>query len=384
MARGAGEGSIYKRKSDGRWCGQLTIGTDPKTGKQKRKYFYGDKRKDVAKQMSELKQKLFDGNYNEPSDMKVGAWLNRWNQGRKSKLAYGTFKSYRVWINNHINPEIGHIKLKDLTTRRVQKLLNDKLEDRGVEGKGGLAVNSVKHIYGTINAGLEQAVKEGLVNKNVAAAAEPPKKQEEEKLHTWTKKEVKLFLNAAKDHRYYLVFYIALNTGMRKGEILGLKWEDIDFKAKRISVNRQVYRTDEGLTLKRVKTKAGERVIPINDVMIQQLQKQKEEQETIAEMLNKEYNKHNLVNINSAGNPISPRNAYRLFKRLTKKLDIEQIRFHDLRHTFSTLFLQNGGNIKTLQQILGHASISTTMDTYSHVTDEMLNSATDNISSMFD
>lgn len=384
MARGAGEGSIYKRKSDGRWCGQLTIGTDPKTGKQKRKYFYGDKRKDVAKQMSELKQKLFDGNYNEPSDMKVGAWLNRWNQGRKSKLAYGTFKSYRVWINNHINPEIGHIKLKDLTTRRVQKLLNDKLEDRGVEGKGGLAVNSVKHIYGTINAGLEQAVKEGLVNKNVAAAAEPPKKQEEEKLHTWTKKEVKLFLNAAKDHRYYLVFYIALNTGMRKGEILGLKWEDIDFKAKRISVNRQVYRTDEGLTLKRVKTKAGERVIPINDIMIQKLQKQKEQQETIAEMLNKEYNKYNLVNINSAGNPISPRNAYRLFKRLTKKLDIEQIRFHDLRHTFSTLFLQNGGNIKTLQQILGHASISTTMDTYSHVTDEMLNSATDNISSMFD
>ena len=375
---------IYKRKSDGRWCGQLTIGTDPKTGKQKRKYFYGDKRKDVAKQMSELKQKLFDGNYNEPSDMKVGAWLTRWNQGRKSKLAFGTYRAYRIWIDNHINPEIGHIKLKDLTTRRVQKLLNDKLEDRGVEGKGGLAVNSVKHIYGTINAGLEQAVKEGLVNKNVAAAAEPPKKQEEEKLHTWTKEEVKLFLNAAKDHRYYLVFYIALNTGMRKGEILGLKWEDIDFKAKRISVNRQVYRTDEGLTLKRVKTKAGERVIPINDVMIQKLQKQKEQQETIAEMLNKEYNKYNLVNINSAGNPISPRNAYRLFKRLTKEIDVEQIRFHDLRHTFSTLFLQNGGNIKTLQQILGHASISTTMDTYSHVTDEMLNSATDNISSMFD
>ena len=379
MARGAGEGSIYKRKSDGRWCGQITIGTDPKTGKQKRKYFYGDKRKDVAKQMAEIKQKLFNGEYNEPSDMKLEAWLTTWNEGRKSKLTYKTYKSYKTWIDNHLIPDIGDIKLKDLTTRKIQELLNDKLE-----GKNKLAVISVKNIYVTLNAALKQAVKEGLINKNVAAAAEPPKRQTERKLHTWTKKEVKSFLNVAKDHRYYLLFLIALNTGMRQGEILGLKWEDINYKTKRITVNRQLYRSPEGLKLKRVKSKAGERVIPINDIMIQQLKKQKNKQEKVAEMINQEYNKLSLININSAGNPISPRNTYRNFKKLVKKADVEDIRFHDLRHTFSTLFLQNKGNPKALQRILGHASISTTLDIYSHVTDEMLDSANENISTMFD
>jgi integrase len=375
LARGDGEGTIYKRK-DGRWCGQVTIGTDPKTGKPIRKTFYGDKRKEVAKQMTELKQKLFEGSYRKQSEMKFGDWLSEWNKGRKNTVAYSTYRVYDSIIRNHLNAEIGDIKLKELETRHLQKVLNNRFDS-------GLNTGTVRLIYAIANKALKQAVKERLIYSNPAKGIELPTKQEEDKLHIWSKKQVSRFLARANDHRYYMVFFLAVNTGMRRGELLGLKWGDIDFTKKRLEVKRQAVKTDKGIILKKPKSKAGNRVIPITNNVVKELKGHKIRQSENKLALGNNYKDQDLVNCNKMGEPISPMMAYIEFKNLSRDINLPEIKLHDLRHTFSTMFLENGGNIKTLQQILGHASISVTMDIYSHVTDEMLDSAAKNMDTMY-
>ena len=381
MARGNGEGTIYKRK-DGKWCGQLTIGTTPE-GKQKRKSFYGDTRKEVARKMTEMKHKLFTGTYIEQTNIKLEDWLKKWVKGRKSTLAYSTYRNYEMMIRNHLIPTLGRTKLKELNARQVQELLNYKLEHGKINGEGGLSASSVKYIYTTLHAALEQAVKERLIPNNVCVAVEVPKKQEETKLHTWTTKEVNKFLNVAKGYRFFEVFYLALNTGMRKGELLGLQWKDIDYNKNVINVKRQLTRTDKGLIFKKVKTKSGNRTIPITDDVIRYLKSHKIRQSEQKLALGEGYNNKDLIACNGIGNGLDGRNLNREFKKIIEDAGLPSIRFHDLRHTFATTYLQNGGNIKTLQQILGHSSITVTIDTYSHVTDEMLYQASKNISTMY-
>ena len=384
MARGNGEGTIYKR-NDGYWIGQITVGVDPKTGKRKRKTFSGKTRKEVADQMTEIKHDLLKGNYTEPSNIKVAEWLNEWIEGRKHSLAYSTYRNYKGKIKNHLIPSIGEMKISDLTSRQIQRLLKDKLEDGRVDGKGGLSTRSVKYIYQTLHAALEQAVKERIVSHNVCEAVEVPKKQEEKKLHTWNKDQINKFLTTAKDMgRFYEVFYLALNTGMRKGELLGLKWEDVSIENKRINVTRQLVSGEEGLEFKKVKTNSGNRVIPLTNKVVAFLKKLKIQQKENKLALGEAYHDSDLVLCRENGKNIYPRALTRDYDPIIEKAGIPRIRFHDLRHTFATQFLEAGGNIKILQQILGHSSISVTMDTYSHVTDDMLNMAAEKMETMFD
>jgi integrase len=382
MSRGAGEGTIIERK-DGRWMGAVTIGVNPKTGKLKRKYIYGKGQKEVNRKMTDLKQRLFNGTYIEPSNITLSEWLNKWVEGRKNSLAYSTYRNYKVMIDNHINPEIGSLKLKNTKTRIIQELLNDKLENGRLDGEGSLSVRMVKYIYATLNTALNQAVKEGLLIANPCKAVEAPKEQGEKNFKTWDKKQVDKFLKAARDYRYYILYYLALNTGMRQGELLGLKWEDIDFKAGLLRVKRQVNRTDKGLVFKKVKTRAGKRVIPLAGEVIKELRKQKVNQDKEKLLLGEAYNDNDLVCSNGLGEPVDHRNLFRQFKRIIKKNKITDIRFHDTRHTFATTYLENGGDITVLQQILGHSSITVTIDTYSHVTEEMLKNAANTIQTMY-
>jgi len=375
MARGNGEGTIVKRK-DGRWMGVVTIGTDPKTGKPDRKYVYGKKKREVVKKMTELKQKLFNGTYIKQTDIKVSEWFKNWNEGRKSTVSYSTYRTYDSVLRNHIIPELGNMQLKDLKARHIQHLLNDRFNS-------GLTAGSVKLIYSVANAGLKQAVKERIIYTNPVLAVELPKGQDERKLHTWNKKEVRQFLAAAKDHEFYIAYLLTLNSGMRKGETIGVKWDDINYKKKKFEVKRQVIRTDEGLVLKKTKTKAGQRIIPLTDDVIKELKRHKIKQSENKLALGDNYHYNNLVSCNEIGDPLNPDKLFIEFKKLIDKSGVPEIRFHDMRHTFATLFLENGGNIKTLQQILGHSSISVTMDVYSHVTDEMLNNAANKIDRMF-
>jgi len=383
LARANGEGTIYKR-NDGVWLGQITIGTDPQTGKQRRKTFSGKTRDKVSAKMLEARHDLMKGNYQEPSKINVGEWLDEWIEGRKHSIAYSTYRNYKGMIKNHLKPTVGNIKISKLTARKVQKVVREKLENGNTKGKGGLSTRTVKYIYQTLHAALGQAVKERIISINICEAVEIPSKQQEKKLHTWNKKEIKKFLDTAlKEGRFYEVYFLALNTGMRKGELLGLKWEDVNLEKRKLTVTRQLAAGENGLHFKKVKTNSGNRVIPLTLQLVTFLKKLRTKQKENQLALGEIYQDSNLVLCRDNGKYIYPRALTRDFKPLIEKTDIPEIRFHDLRHTFATQFLEAGGNIKTLQQILGHSSISVTMDTYSHVNDEMLNLAAEKMEVMF-
>jgi len=381
--RGNGEGSIVKRK-DGRFMGAITVGIDPHTGNPKRKYIYGNKRKEVARKMTDLKKKLFDGTYSEPSSMILSEWLKQWLKGRKNSISTNTYKFYKKFIDNHISPEIGSMKLKDIKSYHIQNLLNAKFENGRLDGKGGLSEKTVKHIYVTIHSAFKKAVDDDLIIKNVSESVDLPKDEEsfeDEELQTWNNKQVNKFLNTAKDYNYYILYYLALNTGMRQGELLGVKWEDIDFKNKLLKVKRQYGRS---MKFKKLKTKAGRRAIPLSEQTIKELNKHKIKQGEKKLALGKAFKDHDLICCDKIGKPITHSKLYKEFKAIIKKTDLTEITFHDTRHTFATLFLENGGNIKTLQHILGHSSITTTIDIYGHVNEEMLNNAAGTIEMMYE
>ncbi len=370
MTRSNGEGSIYKRK-DGRWCGQVTVGQDPKTGKLKRKYIYGDTRKEVARKMTELLHKVNRGTYIKPSNMTVKEWLDKWLKGRKPHLAENSWRTYEMMKRCHIVPILGNVKLKDLTTRQIQDLINEKMVNGRIKGEGGLSPRTVIYIYTTLHAALNQAVKEKILPYNVAEPVEVPKQKKKE-IKPYDKDQVNKLLNTAKNTFYYTPLFLELSTGLRRGELIGLKWRDLNFENQILFIKRQLIRTQEdGLIFKDPKTEDSVREIKLNDKVIAELKSHKIKQNENKLYMGEKYQDHNLLFCQENGKPLNPRNFMKGFKDIIKKAGLPDIRFHDLRHGFATLSLENGVPAKTIQDILGHSTISTTLDTYSHVTEEM-------------
>lgn len=383
MARGNGEGSIYQRK-DGRWCGSVTIGYKIDTGNQKRKYVYGKSRKEVADKINEILHKVNTETYVEATNLTVGDWLDKWLSGRKPHLAYNTWDSYEMLIRCHIKPVLGSIQLKKLNTRHIQAMLNDKLVNGRIKGEGGLSPRTVRYMHTVLHSALDQAVKECLIVKNVAAHVELPKKDKKE-MDTYNKDQVKRLLNAAKgkDITFYMAILLELTTGLRKGEILALKWENIDLEKGTLQVKEQLQRVkDEGLIFKEPKTKKSKRSIALSEKVVSSLKYYKSRQNERRLILGTEYKDFDLVICQDNGKPFDPVCFIEHYKSLLKEAGLPDSCFHSLRHTFATLSLEAGVSIKAIQDILGHSSISTTMDVYSHVTQGMKKEAADTISNV--
>ncbi len=389
MARGNGEGTIYKRKDD-RWCGQVTVGTDPKTGKQRRKTIYGDTRKEVAREMTNIKHKVFTGTYIEPAEMPYAEWYDIWIEGRKNKLSFNTYDGYMKLYKNHIKPEIGQIKLKDLDIRTLQNVINEKHESGNLKRPGGLALKTIKLIHSLIKISLDQAVKEELIIKNPANGVELPSKKKSrtsitnKNLNIWTAKEVFKFLSIVNGHKYYPIFCLALNTGLRRGEVFGLRWRNVNLKKQYLEVKeQQLYKNNIGYELIVPKTDSSIRKIPLNDDTVKVLKSHKIRQSEHKLMLGENYNDIGLVFCKEDGNHIYPELVTNHLRKVCDAHDLKRIRFHDLRHTFATLALKAGMPAKVLQAILGHSSITTTLDVYSHVLDEMKEDGVDIIQNVY-
>lgn len=384
--RGNGEGSITKRKSDGRWQGYVTVGYDVETGKPKKKYFYGKTRKEVQEQVNEALGKVRTGTYREPSKLTMAEWLTTWlNDYMKPSLRPTTWENYEIQVMRHILPALGHLRLSQLQTSNLQKLYNDKLSNGGrLDGKeGGLSPRSVRYIHTLIHAALEQAKKEGMITINVADAVKLPHDQKKE-IQCLDTEGVKKFLTAARDTKHFPAYFLALNTGLRRGELLGLRWKDVDLKAGSITVNQGLVRTKQGLVFQEPKTKLSNRTIGISPQVVSVLKdhkkRQNEERLSAGEAYNKE---HDLVFCNELGEPICPRGFTRHFERLLKRAGLEgKVTFHGLRHTFATLSLQEGAAARTVQEALGHHKAAFTLDVYSSVTDKMKKEATDKIGNL--
>jgi len=377
-----GRGTIYKRP-DGRWAAQITVGYNPETGKAKRKTVYGNTKQEVARKLAEIIHQLNTDSYLEPTKLTLGQWLDKWlSEYKKGKLKAGTYENYETIINVHIKPVLGNIPLAKLQPHMLQAFYNEKLENGRADGKGGLSTRMVHYFHTIINQALKQAVKEGLLPRNPAEVTSPPAIKNKQ-MRPLTEEELLKFFDAAKDDRLYAAYVVAATTGLRRGELLGLCWDCVDFEKGIIIVKRQLLILKNGLTLEETtKTKSGKRTVVLPEDTIRELKAHRKRQVQEKLLLGEVYQDHNLVFCKPDGTPLDPSEFTKHFQRLLKKAGLPEIRLHDLRHTYATLLLKKGVPAKIVQELLGHSSITITLDLYSHVTLEMKKLAAESLNGL--
>lgn len=337
--RANNEGTLFQ-DSRGYWVAEVSL----PDGKRRRKY---SKKQSVVSEWLLLQRKaLRDGLYAANDRMTVSMLLDRFlNDVVVHTLKPKTIDSYKYIIEKHIKPEIGYLKLTQVRPDHLQYLYSKKLES-------GLSKRTVQYIHAVIRRALNLAVKWGLIVRNptdVVSAPKPPKKA----LKLLTEEQTIIFLEFVKNHRWYPIYLIGVATGMREGEILGLRWEDVDFKSSSISVNQTVESIRGRLSIGQPKTDKSMRTIPVPGFAM--------------DVLKANQKVAGLIFTTSTGKPISPRNLLRHFHATLKKLGFERVTFQSLRHFHASYLLKENIHPKVVQERLGHSTITLTMDTYSSI-----------------
>ena len=360
--RANGEGNLRKRK-DGRWEGRYTAGRDPETGKAIYKNVLG---KTQAEAKAKLKQAIEEAKGLDAAKVgryTIGQWMDVWFEHyAKVKVRPSSHQTYRGYIDNHIKPNIGKIPLEKLTSLELQKFYKkllekgrvDRLESRN-QAKG-LSPKTVWNIHQIISSAMKLAQEQKLIASNPAEGCALPRMGHQE-MKTLPVEQLHSFLREAKDSGVFELYYLELATGLRRGELLGLKWEDIDLERGDLRVRRQIARINGEVVEAPLKTKNAYRTLPLAEDTVSILLEQK-----------KKVAGSPWVFPSSTGGPISPDSVLHMLHRVLKRAGLPRIRFHDLRHTFATLALQNGVDVKTVSGMLGHFSAGFTLDTYAHVT----------------
>jgi integrase len=291
-------------------------------------------------------------------------YLDRWLEDSvRDSVKQRTFENYAYVVRLHLAPTLGHLKLKALSPAHVQGLYRSKLNS-------GLSRRTVQLIHTTLHKALKQAVRWGLVPRNVTEAVTAPRPTKKE-IHPLTPIEARTLLEAAKGERFEALYVLAVTAGLRRGELLGLRWTDVDLERGYVQVRQQLIRTEGGLTF--TSPKGGRsRSVRLTTSAIEVLESHRERQLEEKLRLAGLWSENGLVFTTAIGTPMDGDNLVkRSFKPLMGRTRLPQIRFHDLRHTFATLLLSRGTHPKVVQEMLGHANISQTMDTYSHVLPDM-------------
>jgi integrase len=360
--RGNGEGSITKRK-DGRWMARFTVHT---AKGPKRRHIYGRTRQEVATKLAKAMTDRDGGIELDPSSVTVNEYLQRWlNDSVKGSVRPITFESYERLVRVHVVPALGRVKLKALSPAHLQGLYRDRLD-------AGLSPSTVQRVHAVIHRALKQALRWGLVSRNVSEAANPPKAQRKE-IRPLTPEQVRTLLRTAQGDRLGALYALAITTGLRQGELFGLRWEDVDLEAGRLSVRQTLTTPKGGRRLGPPKRSKSRRSVKLTAGAVKALrdhrERQLEEREKLAEL----WQDHDFVFTTQVGTPLNRHNFFRrCYKPLLEEAGLPRsIRFHDLRHTCATLLLSKNVNPKIVQELLGHANISQTMDTYSHMLPDM-------------
>jgi integrase len=353
--RGNGEGSIYRRK-DGRWVGQYTIYT---AAGPKYRYLYGKTRAAVAEKLTKAMADRNGGLIFDVGNLTVGEYLDSWlSDSVRGTVRPSTFERHEGIIRLHIKPSLGRVGLKKLTPAHVRGLHREKLD-------AGLAPATVRKIHSTLHKALSQAVSDGIVPRNAADVKAPRPTPEE--MQPLSEAEARAFLDTARGDRFEPLYMLAISTGLRRGELLGLRWKDVDLERGTLRVGRALVREAGRHVLGETKTRRGRRQINLTPRAVSTLKahckKQLEEKIKLTGL----HRDHGLIFATRVGTPINPENLVnRSFKPLLERASLPEIRFHDLRHTCATLLLGRRVHPKLVQELLGHATIAMTLDTYSH------------------
>jgi integrase len=354
--RANGEGGITYRE-DGRYMGKYTVQTA--TG-PKRRVVYGRTRKEAHENLVKALADRDRGLVFQGENQRLSAFLDCWLNGSvKGSVKPSTFESYERIIRNHIKPALGHKKLKTLAPDHVQYFYQSKLDE-------GLAPGSVRLMHGILHKALEQAVKWGAVPRNVCKAVTPPKPNPED-IRPLDAEQAKRLFKAAHGTRLEALYVLAVTAGLRVGELLGLKWEDVDLDTVTLRIRRTRSQARSGPTFTTPKNGKG-RSIKLTRRAVEALKSHRVAQNVERLKAGSLWQDNNLVFSTTTGKPLDFRNlATASFKPLLKKAGLPDIRFHDLRHTCATLLLSRGHHPKLVQELLGHASVAMTLDRYSHV-----------------
>jgi integrase len=287
----------------------------------------------------------------------VGEYLRRWlNDSVRGSVKPVTFDSYSGLVKKHIIPAVGRVKLDKLSPAHLQGLYREKLD-------AGLSPRTVQYLHVVLHRALKQALRWNLVPRNVAEAVDPPKVHREE-MRPLSPTEARKLLEVAREDRLDALYVLAVHCGLRQGELLGLKWEDVDLETDTL----QVRRTLSGDTFTAPKTARSRRSVKLTAGAVEALKRHSARQADQMTSMGERYEDRDLVFASEVGTPLNRHNlAQRSFKPLLKRAELPNIRFHDLRHTCATLLLSKGVHPKFVQELLGHATIAITLDTYSHV-----------------
>jgi len=350
--RGRGEGSIYRRK-DGMWVAQYTI-------RDKRRYLYGKTKAEVTEKLTKAMADRDSGLVFDAGKMTVGEYLDRWLDSIKDTLRRRTWTRLEEVVRLHLKPSLGGIRLDRVNALQIQSLYRAKLDC-------GLSPRTVRIIHTTLHKALKQAVKWTLLPRNIAEYVDPPKVPKKE-IRPLSEEQVKRLLQAAEGDKLQALYVLAVHTGMRSGELLGLKWEDVDLEGGTVQVRRSVFNGH----IESPKGTKGNRSIKLTRASTRALQGHKRTGEWVFST--------------RVGTTISVHNLHnRSWKPLLLKAGLPHTtRFHDLRHTCATLLLSKGVHPKIVQEVLGHSSTTITMDTYSHVLPGMQQKAVEAMEDIFE
>lgn len=357
----------YYRKRGNTWSYTVDIGKDL-TGKRQQRTKSGFKTKKEAQQSAnELMNQLNKGINITSSGQLLNEYLYSWLETyAKRKVRETTFTNYKRAIDSRIIPFLGNYRLNEITMQHGESFVNHLLEEN-------LSPRYIEYLMVLLKGALDRAVLWELIIKNPLKHIEIPRDRRKKGLSVWSQDEVNTFLLHAKfgDYMYYALFLLTLYTGMRRGEVLGLRWQDVDLENKKVKVEQTLIYDEKGFRFGEPKTESSKRQIAIDDYVCQELKRHKKNQNEFKLLLGGGYEDYGLVFANHEGKPIYPRNLTDHFNRAIKKASVPRIRFHDLRHTHATLLMKMGENPKIVSERLGHSKINTTLDVYSHVTSDM-------------
>ncbi len=366
--REAGSGTIFKRE-DGRWQGQFVSGRNPETGKLIRHSVYGKTQREVAAKLREATASIDCGTYQEPNKLTVAEYAKEYMQSHVSTLAPLTQVSYEKNLRIHILPALGKKRVTDLNRREVQAFVSSL----GKTGKG-LAPKTIRTIHGTLHALLAAAKKDEIILRNVADDCTLPRVTQT-RSKAITTVQLGPFLEAIKQDKFYYIFYLDIFSGQREAEILGLRWDDIEWETDSIVVRQQLQIVPNTkpaqYSLVPPKENKERRIVLAKSAMQilrQQRTKQLEQQLAAGALWD---NSFHLIFTNDFGQPLNRRTVYKHLKRVLRDCGMGDYTFHSLRHSFATISLENGDDIKTVQTNLGHYAASFTLKTYVHVSDQM-------------
>lgn len=378
--RAAGEGTIRKR-SDGRWEAIIVVGTNPGTGKAIRRSVYGKTQKEVKDKKQSILEQVKNEDYKRPDKTSVGQWLDIWlTTFCRIKVKQSTLDSYEAIIRNHIKPAVGSIRLQDLCGVQVQKLYNDLLD-------AGKSPKTVRNVAAVFHKAVSVAVKQKIIGRNPCGDVELPTVNRKQ-IKPLEDREIPLFISAIEGHPFRNAYALCLFAGVREGEALGLSWNNVDFEKGQITISQQLQkRKKKGEGYRIVdSTKSGKyRTIEPPAITFKYLRaeraRQAENQLAAGELWS---NPDNLVFTDKTGKHLAIPSFYKAFKRIAAAIGRPDARPHDLRHTAATVAIASGADIKSVQDLMGHATAAFTLNVYAHTSDQMKKDTAARMQSYYD